>query len=68
METYKERLKKETEELMIKTNKLQDFMRTDTFYFLDRNKKDLLYKQLHAMLDYLQVLGLRCELEEIILF
>lgn len=54
-------LKTETQELAAKTNKLQDYMRTEQFYLLTRNEKDLLYMQLHAMLTYLEVLGKRCE-------
>lgn len=64
---WKVRLKNETVELSKKYNKLQDFMRTDSFYNLDRVNKDLLYKQAHAMLDYLQTLGQRCEINGITL-
>ena len=56
------RLIEETEELAQKTNKLNDFMRTQKFYELPRPHKDLLYEQYHAMLNYLQVLGKRLEL------
>lgn len=56
-----QKLKTETQELAAKTNKLQDYMRTEQFYLLTRNEKDLLYMQLHAMLTYLEVLGKRCE-------
>lgn len=68
MEDYQVRLQTETEELATKVNKLHDFMKTRTFYLLSRVKKDLMYDQLHAMLTYLQILGKRCELEEIPLF
>lgn len=61
METWEDRLKKETTELAEKVNKLQDFMRTKVFYELSRAGKDLLYAQLEHMLKYLQVLGKRCE-------
>lgn len=59
--SLQQRLKDETQELAAKTNKLQDYMRTEQFYLLTRNEKDLLYAQLHAMLTYLEVLGKRCE-------
>lgn len=62
MEDFKLRLKGETEELIKKYNALQNFMRTERFYDLDRENKDLLYDQAHAMLTYLQILGKRCEL------
>ena len=35
-------------------------MRNKPFYHLSKNK-ELLYRQYHAMLDYLEVLGERCE-------
>lgn len=63
--SWKERLKQETLELMKKTNKLNDYMRTEPFYHLSRKNKELLYRQYHAMLDYLEVLGERCEIYEI---
>jgi hypothetical protein len=65
MEEYKIRLIEETKELATKTNKLNDFMKTNFFYKLPRNKKDLLYEQYQLMVSYLRVLGLRLELEEI---
>ena len=58
---WQQGLKDETQELAVKTNKLQDYMRTEHYYSLTRNEKDLLYMQLHAMLTYLEVLGKRCE-------
>lgn len=67
MSDWRERLEEETKELAERLNKLQDFMRTDAFYILDRKRKDLMYDQLHAMLTYLQVLGKRCELEGIVI-
>jgi hypothetical protein len=65
MSDWKERLKDETIELATKYNKLQDYMRTNAFYELDRQNKDLLYEQAHAMLTYLQILGIRCEINGI---
>lgn len=56
------RIKKEAQELAIKTNSLNDFMRTQGFVDLDRESKDLLYTQSRLMNEYLQVLGQRLEL------
>ena len=47
----------EAQELAIKTNALNDFMRTQGFVDLDRQNKDLLYKQSRLMNECLQVLG-----------
>lgn len=52
----------EAQELAIKTNVLEDFMRTQNFVYLDRENKDLIYKQSRLMNKYLQVLGKRIEL------
>lgn len=60
--TFLERLMLETQELAEKTNKLNDFMRTQPFVNLDRQNKDLLYKQSRLMNEYLQILGQRIEL------
>lgn len=68
MGDFKDRLNIETHELMTKTNKLGDFMRTKDFYDLQRIDKDLLYEQYHAMLNYLQILGKRCERLDVKLF
>ena len=62
MKDWKGRLAYETMQLAEKCNKLNDYMRTQAFYELPRIDKDLLYEQYHAMLNYLQVLGKRCEL------
>ena len=56
------RLLEETQELVTKTNKLNDFMRTDGFVDLDRENKDLLYSQSRIMNEYVQILGKRLEL------
>lgn len=52
----------ETKDLAKKINELQNFMRTVFFYKMPRLEKDLLYDQMKAMLDYLQVLGKRIEI------
>ena len=62
MSDFKTRLKEEAQELAIKTNALNDFMRTQAFVDLDRANKDLLYTQSRLMNEYLQVLGQRLEL------
>lgn len=65
LKSWQQSLKDETQELAVKTNKLQDYMRTEQYYELTRNEKDLLYMQLHAMLAYLEALGKRCEYYDI---
>lgn len=60
--TFLERLMLEAQDLAEKTNKLNDFMRTQSFVDLDRQNKDLLYKQSRLMNKYLQILGQRIEL------
>jgi uncharacterized membrane-anchored protein len=62
MSTFYERLLTEAQELATKTNALNDFMRTQVFVDLDRQNKDLLYKQSRLMNEYLQVLGQRLEI------
>tara|TARA_R110000765_G_scaffold158410_1_gene261946 strand:+ start:25 stop:246 length:222 start_codon:yes stop_codon:yes gene_type:complete len=61
-ETFYDRLLVETQELAEKTNKLNDFMRTNSFVKLDRENKDLLYTQSRLMNEYVQILGKRLEL------
>lgn len=60
--SFYERLLVEAQELATKTNALNDFMRTQRFVDLDRQNKDLLYKQSRLMNEYLQILGQRIEL------
>lgn len=60
--SFHDRLLIEAQELAIKTNSLNDFMRTQNFVDLDRQNKDLLYKQSRLMNEYLQVLGQRLEI------
>ena len=62
MSTFYDRLLIEAQELAVKTNVLNDFMRTQAFVDLDRQNKDLLYKQSRLMNEYLQVLGQRLEI------
>lgn len=58
---WKTRLLIETEELADKIHKLEDFIRAEKFYTLERIEKDLLYEQLQTMLSYIQILGKRLE-------
>jgi hypothetical protein len=60
--SFYDRLLIEAQELATKTNGLNDFMRTQPFVDLDRQNKDLLYKQSRLMNQYLQVLGQRLEI------
>ena len=64
-EEQKKRLSKEINDLREKLHKLGDFMRTKEFYKLDRPNKSELYKQKHAMLTYLEILGVRAELNDV---
>ena len=61
-DSFYDRLLIEAQELAIKTNALNDFMRTQAFIDLDRQNKDLLYTQSRLMNEYLQVLGQRLEI------
>ena len=60
--SFYERVLIESRELATKKNDLNDFMRTQEFVDLDRQNKDLLYKQSRLMNEYLQVLGQRLEI------
>lgn len=60
--SFYDRLLIEAQELATKVNALNDFMRTQPFVDLDRQNKDLLYKQSRLMNKYLQVLGQRLEI------
>ena len=60
--SFYDRLLIEAQELATKTNALNDFMRTQTFVDLDRQNKDLIYKQSRLMNEYLQILGQRLEI------
>lgn len=60
--SFYDRLLIEEQELATKTNALNNFMRTQNFVDLDRQNKDLLYKQSRLMNEYLQILGQRLEI------
>jgi hypothetical protein len=61
-DTFYDRLLIETQELVTKTNTLNNFMRTTKFVNLDREDKKLLYLQSRLMNEYVQVLDKRLEL------
>lgn len=65
MEDFKVRLLDETKELASKLHKLQDYMRTEPFYFLGRVEKDLMYEQERTMNAYIQILGKRLDIHGI---
>ena len=62
---YKERMKVEYKELDEKTTKLAAFLDSDTFKALPEKKHELMHLQLAAMIEYIKILGMRCELEGI---
>jgi hypothetical protein len=62
---YKERMKVEFKELDEKATKLAAFLDSDTFKALPEKKKTLMHLQLAAMVEYIKILGKRCELEGI---
>jgi len=55
------RLLEETRETAARLNKLNTFMATDAFPKLQREDKDLLYRQQRVMSKYVQILGKRLE-------
>jgi hypothetical protein len=60
--TFYDRLLIEAQELVTKADALNDFMRTQDFVDLDRENKDLLYRQSRLMNEYIQILGQRLEI------
>lgn len=60
--SFYDRLLIEAQDLAIRLNKLTLFMSTQPFVDLDRQNKDLLYKQSRLMNEYLQVLGQRLQI------
>lgn len=65
LDTFQGRLKKETEEIANRLNKLNTFMGTRKFYKLPIEDKVLLYRQQRTMSELVEVLGMRCNLHEI---
>lgn len=62
MEGFKQRLVKEQEELKERTDKLHNFLSSQTFMNLDVKQKDLLRDQYTIMTQYLNVLKLRIDI------
>ena len=58
---WQKRLVDWTVELANRLNKLNEFMKSEKFFDLDRKDKDLLYEQARIMNAYLQILGMRIE-------
>lgn len=59
--TAKERVELEKAELVLKMNKLGDFLGTEKFKSLDGTSQELLLAQWHAMGAYCGILNLRLE-------
>lgn len=57
-----QKLLDDTKSVATKLNKLNDFMRTEEFFNLSREYKDLLYEQQRVMSQYVQILGKRLEM------
>ena len=62
MEGFKQRLVKEQEELKERTDKLHNFLSSQTFMNLDAKQKDLLRDQYTIMTQLLNVLNLRIDI------
>lgn len=57
VDTWKDRLVNERDELEVKVNKLRDFVNSKTFNHVSDKKKYLLREQLHHMQCYLDILN-----------
>ena len=64
-EDYKDRMRKEHDDLKTKIDKLTSFIYGDKFEELDLVRQELLVKQLRAMEKYLSILAERMEFENI---
>ena len=64
---YKDRMRAEHYELNERVNKLSSFFQTAIFGNLSDEKKELMRQQHEAMRKYLDVLGKRCALEDIVI-
>lgn len=62
--TYLDRMVEEKSELLDKTQKLRDFMKTDTFKEFDNYYQFLMKRQLDGMVVYLDALSRRIELDQ----
>lgn len=65
-EDYKDRIRKEHDDLKTKIDKLISFIYGDKFEELDLVRQELLVKQLRVMEEYLSILVERMEVENII--
>ena len=61
VDTWKDRLMNERDELEVKVNKLRDFVNSKTFDHVSDKQKYLLCEQLHHMQCYLDILNDRLE-------
>lgn len=64
MSTFLERLEQEEKELAFKAIKLQEFTSTDSFKELSEGNQYLLMRQLEVMTEYIEIVGLRIELNQ----
>lgn len=63
---YKDRMRIEYRDLQERTGKLCNFIDSQAYDSLPVNKRDLLKQQYYAMVEYLKILGKRCEVEGIL--
>lgn len=59
LQPHQQRVVEEREELLLKYNKLQNFINSEKFSELDEDDKKLLKYQLYTMSQYLRILDLR---------
>lgn len=64
MSTFLERLREEELEVASKAIKLQEFILTENFEKLSEGNQYLLRKQLEVMTEYVEIVGLRIELNQ----
>lgn len=59
--SWKTRLYKEKEELILKTVKIVNFMDSEKFEYLSEEDQNILKLQLSVMTAYIEILKIRCE-------
>jgi hypothetical protein len=64
MSTFLERLREEELEVASKAIKLKEFISTENFEKLSEGNQYLLRKQLEVMTEYVEIVGLRIELNQ----
>lgn len=64
MSTFLDRLREEELEVASKAIKLQEFISTENFEKLSEGNQYLLRKQLEVMTEYVEIVGLRIELNQ----